>query len=122
MTLFQYHRYKNQSKNSLHDSPKSVRTRVINEIGETIRKEKYINMIQTHLIPALKRKRKFKDTLFMQDGATPHTATETIKFLRNNFGDRVLSRSFNYFWSAQSPHLTPCDFWLWNDLKRNIYI
>ena len=54
----------------------------------------------------------------MQDGATPHTAKETIKFLRSNFGHRVLSRYFNYFWPERSLDLTPCDFWLWGDLKR----
>lgn len=90
-------------------------------IGETIRKENYTDMVRNHIIPALKRKRAFSNTIFMQDGATPHTARLTLDFLASQFGDRLISRSCDYFWPARSPDLTPCDFWFWGYVKRKVY-
>ena len=90
-------------------------------IGETIKKEIYIDMVSSHIIPALKRKRVFSRTIFMQDGATPHTAKMTMDFLTSQFNNRLISRSCTHFWPPRSPDLTPCDFWFWGYLKRNVY-
>jgi hypothetical protein len=51
---------------------------------------------------------------FMQDGATPHTAKETIRDLRGVFGEIngeeiIISKGF---WPLRSPHLNPCNFYL----------
>lgn len=89
--------------------------------GQPIRKEQYVEMVRDHIIPNLKAKRKFRKTYFMQDGATPHTARYTIDFLKDNFGDRVISRTFDLFWPPRSPDLTPCDFWFWGDIKNKVY-
>jgi hypothetical protein len=56
---------------------------------------------------------------FMQDGATPHTAKETIPALRGVFGeinreDRIISKGL---WPTGSP----CDFYLWGKLKSVVY-
>lgn len=63
----------------------------------------------------------------MQDGATPHTANKTLKFLYTNFRGRVISgkyqEKFNcgLTWPAHSPDLNPCDFLLWGYLKSKVY-
>ena len=61
---------------------------------------------------------------FMQDGATTHTANIVMDFLYETFGDRVLSRRYpdcRVNWSAHSPDLNPCDFFLWGYLKSRVY-
>ena len=47
---------------------------------------------------------------FQQDGATPHTAHETIKLIQECFGTRVISRSIPHPWPANSPDLNLPDF------------
>ena len=47
---------------------------------------------------------------FQQDGATPHTAHETIKLIQECFGTRVISRNTPHPWPANSPDLNPSDF------------
>jgi hypothetical protein len=60
----------------------------------------------------------------MQDGATPHTAKETIRALRCVFGeinreDRIISKCL---WPPRSPDLNPCGFYLWGKLKSVVYL
>lgn len=59
-----------------------------------------------------------RDCLFQQDGARPHTSHETMEFLREFFGDRVISTGL---WPPRSPDLSPCDFFLWGYLKDRIF-
>ena len=47
---------------------------------------------------------------FMQEGATPHTVNETIAFLRQRFGQGVLSLCMENEWSPHSSDLNPLDF------------
>jgi hypothetical protein len=59
----------------------------------------------------------------MQDGATPHTAKETILALRGVFGelngeDRIITKGL---WPPRSPDLNPCDFYFWGKLKSVVY-
>ncbi len=49
-----------------------------------------------------------------QDGATAHTAGETIDFLQSFFGNRLISRPL---WPPRSLDLTPPDFYLWGYVK-----
>ena len=58
---------------------------------------------------------------FMQDGAPPHTAQETIAYLRGLFNTRLLALGTNYEWSPHSPDLNPLDFWLWRAAKQSIF-
>jgi hypothetical protein len=60
---------------------------------------------------------------FMQDGATPHTAKETIRALSGVFGeingeDTIISKGL---WPPRSPGLNPCEFYLWGKLKDFVY-
>ncbi len=47
------------------------------------------------------------DCIFQQDRVTAHTAQETIAFLKDFFGDRLISHSL---WPPRSPDLSPPDF------------
>ena len=60
-------------------------------------------------------------TWFMQDGAPPHTAHETIAYLRGLFNTRLLALSTHHEWSSHSPDLNPLDFWLWGAAKQFIF-
>lgn len=53
-----------------------------------------------------------------QDGATCHTSNDTMHFLREFFGDRIISKSL---WPPRSPDLSSPDFFLWGYLKGKVY-
>jgi hypothetical protein len=55
---------------------------------------------------------------FQQDGATAHTANNSMKLLNEIFGERVISRNV---WPPCSPELTPSDFYLWGAAKSAVY-
>lgn len=63
----------------------------------------------------------FQTQWFMQDGATPHTANQTLEMLRDMFDDRVISRRTENPWAPHSPDLTPLDFFLWGYAKDNVF-
>ena len=58
---------------------------------------------------------------FQQDGAPPHTAKKTLKWIQDHFGDRLIARGAKHSWPACSPDLTPMDFFLWGHLKGQVY-
>lgn len=89
------------------------------EQGETINSDRYLHILQSHMMPHLPRRH---NTIFMQDGAAPHTALKVRNFLREKFGDRVISRHFDWNWPARSPDLNPCDFFLWGHLKARAFL
>ena len=72
-------------------------------------------------IDQLKERRKISRAIQMQDGATPHTALSTRRFLTSNFGNRLIGNLFAVQWPPQSPDLTPADYYLWPTLKRLVY-
>jgi hypothetical protein len=59
---------------------------------------------------------------FQQDGATAHTAKETVNILRSMFAGRVISSFGDVPWPPTSPDLSACDFFLWGYLKSRVYI
>ena len=56
-----------------------------------------------------------------QDGATAHTARETMQLLTECFDDRKISRNGNVNWPSRSPDLTSPDFFLWGYLKDKVF-
>ena len=58
---------------------------------------------------------------FQQDGATYHTAKDTLDFLCPVFEDRVISRRADGLWPPQSCDLTPLDYYLWGTIKDKCY-
>ena len=58
---------------------------------------------------------------FQQDGATAHTANESITIVRNMFPGHLISRFGDVPWTPRSPDLSTCDFFLWGYLKSRVY-
>ena len=88
----------------------------------TVTGENYLNMLQTHVQPSLTAKRKLSKTIFMQDGAPPHIATEVKKYLSATFTEKiVISRHFNQQWPPYSPDLNPLDYFLGGYLRECVY-
>lgn len=63
----------------------------------------------------------FESQWFQQDGATPHTANETMRKLEEMFNGRIISKRSDFLWSPRSPDLSPLDFFLWGYCKENVY-
>jgi len=62
-----------------------------------------------------------EDMWFQQDGATCHTARETMQLLHTKFPGRVISRFGEQNWPPRSCDLTPLDFFLWGYVKQKVY-
>lgn len=92
-----------------------------NNRSVTVNSERYINMLQTFLIPELIRRGLNGAILFQQDGATAHTARNTMRILRDFFDGRIISRFGNLNWPPRSPDLTAPDFFLWGYLKQKVF-
>jgi hypothetical protein len=60
-------------------------------------------------------------TWFQQDGATSHTARQSMAAGKRLFGDRIISRNSNIVWPPRSPDLSVCDCFLWGHLKSVVY-
>ena len=58
---------------------------------------------------------------FQQDGATAHTANESVTIVRNMFPGHLISRFGDVPWPPRSPDLSACDFFLWGHLKSRVY-
>jgi len=61
------------------------------------------------------------DVWFQQDGATCHTALETMAQLRAAFGEQFISRLGPVNWPPRSCDLTPLDYFLWGHVKAHVY-
>ena len=62
------------------------------------------------------------DEMWMQqDGATCHTANETIELLQRRFGDKLISRNGPVNWPPRSCDFTPLDYFLWGYAKSLVY-
>jgi len=91
---------------------------------ETITGQSYLAMLKEQLLPMLQRMPQFtaRQLWFMQDGAPPHWASAVRDWLNDIFGEQWIGRGGPVRWPARSPDLTPCDFYLWGDLKRRVYV
>ena len=78
----------------------------------TVTAHSYSNLIETHLLPSLRRKRKLSSTIFQQDGAPAHYSVKVRELLTKTFGDRAIGRGLTVKWPPRSPDLSPLDYWL----------
>lgn len=95
------------------------RRRIIGPIffEETINAERYRTLILAEFLRQL-HDDELQTGYFQQDGATAHTANTTLNYLREFYGDRLISKNV---WPPRSPDLTPCDFFLFGHLKNTIF-
>ena len=93
-----------------------------NETGQavTVNGARYRTMITNFLFDELEHI-DVQNMWFQQDGATCHTATETINLLKEKFGDRIISRRGTVNWPPRSCDLSLLDFFLWGFLKSKVY-
>lgn len=93
-----------------------------NETGATVtvNGERYRAMIRDFLGNEL-AENGMEHYWFQQDGATCHTAGETMNLLRQMFPERLISKSGDYDWPPRSPDLSAPDFFLWGFLKGKVY-
>jgi len=87
----------------------------------TVNGESYRQLLTEFVRPELTRRRKLSRTWFQQDGATSHTARETMNCLRRMFGSRLISKNAETVWPPRSPDLSTCDYFLWGYLKSRVY-
>lgn len=59
---------------------------------------------------------------YQHDGAPPHYAASVRDYLNNKYGENWIGRGGPIPWPTRSPDLTPCDFYLWGEVKRRVYV
>ena len=74
----------------------------------TVTGDNYQQMIRDFLIPQMEEQN-LDYMWFQEDGATPHTANETTRILKDLFPGRLISRFGDLHWLARSPDLTAPD-------------
>jgi hypothetical protein len=80
-----------------------------------------VHMLENFLGPELARHPVTEETFSHQDGATSHTARDSMTAVRNLFPNHVISRSGDVTWPVRSPDLSACDFFLWGCLKSQVF-
>lgn len=78
-------------------------------------------MLQRFVTPELNNFPHVQESWFQQDGATSHTARQSMEAVRVLFGNRVISRFGNVSWPPRSPDLSVCDSFLWGYLKAKVF-
>ena len=58
---------------------------------------------------------------FQHDGFSAHYETRVRAWLDGKLEDRWMGRGGPIPWPAQSPDLSPLNFWLWGYLKNKVY-
>jgi hypothetical protein len=77
----------------------------------TVTSDRYVHMVNEFLLPELRRRDMDIATFwFQQDGATAHTARQSMKTLRTVFEHRIISRYGDIPWPAGSADLSAGDF------------
>lgn len=87
----------------------------------TVTSESYKFMLESHMIPQLRRLRQLHHVTFQHDGAPPHFGRIVTEVLKKTFGDNVIGRGFPNLWPPRSPDLTPLDYYFWGMLKTQVY-
>jgi hypothetical protein len=89
----------------------------------TVTSKRYVEMLRNFCEPELRRRAiNLSSAWFQQDGATAHTVRASMSVLREIFAQHVISRGGDVPWSARSPDLSACDYFLWMYLKSKVFI
>lgn len=93
-----------------------------NDRNLTVNSERYCAMLRDFLQPKLRELfGEIENVWFQQDGATAHTARQSLALVKDMFPGHVISLRGDIGWPPRSPDLTPCDFFLWGYLKSKVY-
>ena len=90
------------------------------ERGENVNNVVYLNMLKEVLWPAVRGIATRRQLWFQQDGARAHTVDKVLDWLREKFGDRIISLNSDVIWPPKSPDMAPNDYYLWSVCLREI--
>lgn len=91
-------------------------------LEETLNGNRYLELLNTQIIPALEENGQLPNNIwFQQDGAPPHYARDVRAYLDRTFHNRWVGRRGTIEWPPRSPDLTPLDYFLWGYLKSKVY-
>ena len=98
-----------------------ISSRMMNPL--TVNQECYIEIIIAPFVRDLKhfchsRNLPLRQQWMQQDGATAHTAGESLACLQQHFGDCFISHGAEFPFSSHSPDLTAPDAYIWGMLKE----
>ena len=88
----------------------------------TVTGVRYSRMLEDFVLPQLEHHQvALSSVWFQQDGARPHTAASTLTRLQRAFPGKVLSKGASVEWPPRSPDLSLPDFFLWGQIKAEVY-
>ena len=89
--------------------------------NRSVNGDKYLNSVLKGTVwPAVRNIATRSKYWFQQDGASSHVTTPCLDFLKEKFGDRLISRKTAHHWPPYSPDLSPLDFSFWNHVTVNM--
>lgn len=92
----------------------------------TLNGERYLHLLRNEIIPAIRQvvpnDENFGRLWFQQDGCPAHNTAGVRLFLRQTFGEQIISLNGPVAWPARSPDLSPLDFYLWGHAKNEVYV
>ncbi|CAD5210227.1 unnamed protein product [Bursaphelenchus okinawaensis] len=95
-------------------------------IDENINGARYLELLEQDVLPQLLQWPNSATLVYMHDGAPPHHSLVVREFLNTHLPGRWMGRDSRgapppFVWPANSPDLTPMDFFLWGYVKAKVY-
>lgn len=90
-------------------------------IEGTINAERYCQLLEERIIPALNNLHLEGPLWYQHDGAPAHFSLQTRNILDLHFPGRWIGRGGQIGWPPRSPDLTPLDFFFWGKIKSAVY-
>lgn len=88
--------------------------------NKSVTADSYKKMLRYFLFPKLRGYA--QSLIFQQDGAPPHHAHVVLNHLDQKLRTRWTGKYVSTTWQTRSPHLSPCNFSLWEYIKDRIYL
>ena len=90
-------------------------------IGVRQNSEVYVReVLEGFMWPILQSMPNRRHYWFQQDRARCHTSNLSLEWLREKFGNQIISGNTEIPWPARSPDEAPCDFYLWSICEAEI--
>ena len=89
-------------------------------LDSTMNSEHYHDILETIVFPIL-TKRRNRTKFYQQNGAPPHFAAIVRDSLNCQLNNRWIGRGGPIQWPPRSPDLSVPDFWLWGQIRDNLY-
>ena len=86
----------------------------VNNQGMKVNAVRYHRHLKNELFPAIEKFMKHGDWIFVQDGASSHTAGIVQDFLKTTMKKRFVNKEE---WPPSSPDTNPLDYYFWNQVK-----